>query len=111
MENDAKESSSVGTLDKVPAAASSVSISKTNWWEDLGDEDVDLEDLSKAFSEATSLSSQPKKMNSNQNSESAVKHSSPLTAQTRGLDTDIPGEIALFVMCCSSEFLYVYNHM
>ncbi|XVF17130.1 hypothetical protein REPUB_Repub10bG0092800 [Reevesia pubescens] len=102
VENDANESSSAATQDKIPAAASPVSVSKTSWWENLGDEDdedVDLEDLSKAFSEAASLSSQPKKTNSKQNSESAVKHSSPLTTQTRGVDTDTP------VMPC----FYIYG--
>ncbi|XVE83241.1 hypothetical protein DITRI_Ditri16bG0072000 [Diplodiscus trichospermus] len=104
MENDAKESSSTAAQDKVTAASSPVSVSKTNWWEDLGNgdvDDVDLEDLSKAFSEATSLNSQPKKMNSNRNSESAVRHSSPLTTQTRGVDSDTP------VMLC----FYIYSQV
>ncbi|KAK6258977.1 Programmed cell death protein 2 [Theobroma cacao] len=102
VENDAKEFSSTATQEKVPAAASPVSVSKTNWWQKLGDEDdedVDLEDLSKAFSEAASLTSQPKKTNSNRNSETAVKHPSPLTAQTIRIDTDTP------VMPC----FYIYS--
>ncbi|XVF15060.1 hypothetical protein REPUB_Repub09cG0116800 [Reevesia pubescens] len=109
-ENDTKESSSVATQDKTPAAASPVSVSKTNWWENLGDEDDedgDMEDLSEAFSEAASLNSQPKKTKNNRKSESAMKQSSPLTAQTREVDIGTPAEIFLFVLCCSSEFFYV----
>ncbi|OMO55926.1 hypothetical protein CCACVL1_26877 [Corchorus capsularis] len=93
VENDAKESTSANAEDKDPAAASPVSVSKSNWWDSLGvadDDDVDLEDLSKAFSRATSLTSQSKQTNSNQNSESTVTHSSPFTPQTRQADTDTP---------------------
>ncbi|GMJ03988.1 hypothetical protein like AT5G64830 [Hibiscus trionum] len=103
VENESKESSSATTLDKPPAASSPVSVSKTNWWENLSDEDdgdLALEDLSKAFSEAASLSSEPNKTNSNRNSEGAVKHSS-LTAQTREVDTDTP------VMPC----FYIYSQV
>lgn len=101
MENESKESSSVATLDKAPSASSPVSVSKSKWWENLSDEDnedLDLEDLSKAFSEVASLSSEPKQTSSNQNSEGAVKHSLSLIAQTRGVDTDTPGEVALIMM-------------
>ncbi|XP_022774893.1 probable 20S rRNA accumulation protein 4 [Durio zibethinus] len=104
VENDAQESSSTATEDKTPAAASPISVSKMNWWENLSDkddEDVDLEDLSRAFSKVASLSSQPKKTNTNRNSERAVKHSSPLTAQTRGVDTETP------VMPC----FYIYSQV
>ncbi|TYH45376.1 hypothetical protein ES332_D11G260000v1 [Gossypium tomentosum] len=102
VENESKESSSAATLDKAPSASSPVSVSKTNWWENLSDEDnedLDLEDLSKAFSEVASLSSEPKKTSSNWNSEGAVKHSLSLIAQTRGVDTDTP------VMSC----FYIYS--
>ncbi|MBA0653900.1 hypothetical protein Goklo_021000 [Gossypium klotzschianum] len=102
VENESKESSSAATLDKAPSASSPVSVSKTNWWENLSDEDnedLDLEDLSKAFSEVASLSSEPKKTSSNRNSEGAVKHSLSLIAQTRGVDTDTP------VMPC----FYIYS--
>ncbi|XP_012492272.1 uncharacterized protein LOC105804285 isoform X1 [Gossypium raimondii] len=102
VENESKVSSSAATLDKAPSASSPVSVSKTNWWENLSDEDnedLDLEDLSKAFSEVTSLSSEPKKISSNRNSEGAVKHSLSLIAQTRGVDTDTP------VMPC----FYIYS--
>ncbi|XP_052479841.1 uncharacterized protein LOC105804285 isoform X2 [Gossypium raimondii] len=67
--------------------------------ESKDNEDLDLEDLSKAFSEVTSLSSEPKKISSNRNSEGAVKHSLSLIAQTRGVDTDTP------VMPC----FYIYS--
>ncbi|KAE8722342.1 putative Benzoate carboxyl methyltransferase [Hibiscus syriacus] len=102
VETESKESSSSATLHKPPAASSTVSVSKTNWWENLSDEDdedVDLKDLSKAFSEAASLISEPKKTNNNRNFEGAMKHSS-LTAQTR-VDTDTP------VMPC----FYIYSQV
>ncbi|XP_022739723.1 programmed cell death protein 2-like isoform X2 [Durio zibethinus] len=114
MENNTNESSSAATPDKILAAASSVSVSKTSWWEDLGDEDdedVDLEDLSKAFAEAAKLSSRPKKTNSNRNSESSVKQSLPLPAQTIGLDTDAPVMPCFYIYCQAEPSLKDFASM
>ncbi|KAK3211822.1 hypothetical protein Dsin_016528 [Dipteronia sinensis] len=83
----AKESD-IGTREVVPSKASPVSISKTSWWESFEDEDddVDLEKLGKALSEAASLASHSKKLHgSNQTSKSVVKPSSS-SQQTRVVD-------------------------
>lgn len=62
----------------VPSTASSVSLSKTHWWEhvdDGSDDDVDMEELGRAFSEASGLAVNSKQQTSSQNSETSVKSS------------------------------------
>lgn len=62
----------------VPSTTSSVSVPNTNWWEDLdveNDDDVDLEELGRALSEAASLASISKEQSGNGHSEKSVKPS------------------------------------
>lgn len=77
-------------------AASPVSVSKSNWLED--DEEIDLEELGKAFAESASLTPKLKEPDSKQQSKAAAK-CWPLSPKTRAVDTDIP------VMPC----FYVYT--
>ncbi|KAK9272753.1 hypothetical protein L1049_003130 [Liquidambar formosana] len=87
-----REASNTDSVEVAPSSASSASVSNTNWWEDLDDgddEDVDLEELGRALSEAASLASHSKKQNRNQHPETNVK-SPPLNPRTRVVDTNMP---------------------
>lgn len=76
-------------------ASSSVAVSNTSWWEDLddeNDEDMDLEELGKALSEAGSVASHSKKPQSNCQSKTIAKPSgpSPVSPRVRELDVNTP---------------------
>lgn len=89
--DNAKESSRA-SQEVAPSNALPVSVSKTSWWDDENeedDEDVDLEELGKALSEAASVACHLKKPNANQHSKSAVKPSH-LSPQDRVVDIDTP---------------------
>ncbi|XP_065866179.1 uncharacterized protein [Euphorbia lathyris] len=73
----------------LPSAAPSVSVSKTNWLDDESDEDIDLEDLSKALSEAGFLASNSKKPQKNVQTESFI-NSLSLSPTRKLVDLDIP---------------------
>lgn len=83
--------------------ATPVSLSTTGWWEDFDDDngdDMDLEELGKALSEAGIFASHSKKTQINHHSETVVK-TMPVSTRTRTRDSNIPG----IVMTC--KYTYV----
>lgn len=74
------------------AATHSVSARENDWWNDLdeNDEDVDLEDLGRALAEAATVTSNLKKPNGHENSEKVAKWS-PSRPISRQADDSIPG--------------------
>lgn len=94
-----KESNST-CCDMGMAATPSVSPGENNWWNDLdeNDEDVDLEELGRALAEAATVTSSSKKLNRQENSEEVAKLSlsRPISRQ---VDDSIP------VMPC----FYIYT--
>lgn len=72
--------------------ATPVSLSTTGWWEDFDDDngdDMDLEELGKALSEAAIFASHSKKTQINHHSETVVK-TMPVSTRTRTRDSNIP---------------------
>ncbi|GLT68906.1 hypothetical protein SLA2020_410990 [Shorea laevis] len=92
------ESSPIVTPEK---SESPVSVSTSKWWgslDDDDDEDIDLEELGKAFAETASVTPESKKSDSKQHTKGVVKPSS-LSPQARVVDKDTP------VMPC----FYIYT--
>ena len=72
-------------------APHSVSVSNTSWWEGFGDEDgedMDLEELGKALSEAATFASHSKKPQSYHHSETIMK-----PTPRRIMDANTPGMV------------------
>lgn len=89
---DDAEKSTTTCQEVVPLTSSSVSVSKTSWWEDLDDEDedFDLEELGKALRNAASLASHTKKPHLNERNKPVAK-SSPSSQLEKVVDTNTPG--------------------
>lgn len=91
---DNAEKSTTTCQEVVPLTSSSVSVSKTSWWEDLDDEneneDFDLEELGKALRNAASLASHTKKPHLNERNKPVAK-SSPSSRLEKVVDADTPG--------------------
>lgn len=75
----------------VPATVASVSVSNTNWcnFDNENENDVSLEELGRALSEASTLASNSKKQNKNKHRETKAKPL-PFNATTRMVDTNRP---------------------
>lgn len=90
----------VGPKEVAPEDASSASVSKNSWWksfDDEDDDDINLEDLSKAFSELATSSTNAKKQNSNGHSKSVTKPVAPIRPK-QVIDVDSPGRGFSFLL-------------
>lgn len=73
-----------------PHSASASKVTEDLWtFDSEEDDDIDLEELSRAFSEAASLASHPKKQSSNSNPEATVE-SSTVTRTRRVINANVP---------------------
>lgn len=95
------EKSNITCHEVVPQTTSPLSISPTDWREDMwpfdskedddGDKDcIDLEELGRALSEAATLASHPKKQNKVSHSK-AILEPSPVSKTARVVDDKTPG--------------------
>ncbi|CAK9137406.1 unnamed protein product [Ilex paraguariensis] len=99
-----------------PPPESSLSSLKTNWLEDLwtsssreedndgNDNDIDLEELGRAISEAASLACHSKKQGSKCHTEATVKRS-PVERAARGIDHNTPVLPCFYVYAREEAFL------
>lgn len=74
-------------------STSSITVSNASWWEDLddeNDEDINLEELGKAFNDAARLGSTAKKPHRNDHSKTSTKPSSSSQLE-KVADVDTPG--------------------
>ncbi|WCJ40824.1 programmed cell death 2 C-terminal domain-containing protein [Euphorbia peplus] len=86
---DSQREASISSEETLPLTAPPVSDSKTSWLDDESDEDIDLEDLSKALSEAGFLASNSKKSHKSAQTKSFVN--SPSMSETFKLvELDVP---------------------
>ncbi|XP_059431723.1 uncharacterized protein LOC132165256 isoform X2 [Corylus avellana] len=86
------EESRTNSLEVASSPAPCVSVSNTSWWEGFGDEDgedMDLEELGKALSEAATFASHSKKPQSNHHSETIMKPT-PVSPRRRIMDANTP---------------------
>ncbi|XP_030463203.2 uncharacterized protein LOC115682973 isoform X1 [Syzygium oleosum] len=121
------EQSNSTCCDAVMAASGSVSAGEHDWWNDLdeNDEDVDLEDLGRALAEAATVTSNSKKPNRHENSEKVAKWS-PSRSISRQADDSIPvmpcfyiytleepysKDVTSVCLNCSSLSINVDNHV
>lgn len=106
---DKYQESEAATSEVAASSASSVSASNSKWWDDLysfesggedsgDDEDINMEELGRAFSEAASLASGSGQQNSKKHTE-ASGQSLSLTSKTREVDA------GLLVLPC----FYIYS--
>ena len=82
-----------------PSPAPSVSVSNTSWLEGFDDEngeEMDLEELSKALSEAATSASQSKKPQSKHHSMSNAKPT-PVSPRTSTIDYSTPGMVITWI--------------